>query len=186
MTVQETKVWDIFVRVFHWSLVLGFAIAYVTEEELLSLHVFAGYAVFGLILLRLAWGLIGSRYARFGDFIYRPKEIKQVLSDTAHLKARRYIGHNPAGGAMIVLMLASLLMVSVSGIAVYAAEESAGPLAVMASSLHPFEHLIEEVHEFFANLTLSLVLVHIAGVMFESLIHGENLVKSMVTGRKRV
>lgn len=185
MKEQTIKVWDIFVRVFHWSLVATFVIAYLTEEELLSLHVFAGYAVFGLIILRLVWGVIGTRHARFGDFIYSPAEVKAFLKDTAQLRAKRYTGHNPAGGMMVVLMLIGLLMVSVSGVAVYAAEESAGPLAMLAQSLHPYEGMLEEAHEFFANFMVLLIVIHVIGVLVESFIHRENLVRAMWNGRKR-
>jgi cytochrome b len=185
MTQTQVKVWDIFVRVFHWSLVASFAVAYVTEEELLSLHVAAGYAVAGLIVLRLLWGFIGTRHARFSDFVYRPAEVKAFLKDTAQLRARRYIGHNPAGGAMILLMLVSLVLTSITGIALYGIGESAGPLAMLGQSWGGFGKPMEELHEFFANLTLLMVLIHVAGVLVESLIHHENLVKSMLTGMKR-
>jgi len=185
MTQNEIKVWDIFVRVFHWSLVATFTVAYVTEEELLSLHVAAGYAVAGLVMLRLLWGFIGTRHARFSDFVYRPAEVKVFLKDTMQLRAKRYIGHNPAGGAMILLMLASLVLTSLTGIALYGIGESAGPLAMLAQSYGMFEEPMEGLHEFFANLTLLMVLIHVAGVLVESLIHHENLAKSMLTGLKR-
>jgi cytochrome b len=86
---------------------------------------------------------------------------------------------------MILLMLASLLLVSVSGFAVYGIEKGAGPLAMLSGSSESLEEALEEVHEFFANLMVLLVAVHIAGVVVESLIHRENLVKAMLTGRKR-
>ena len=185
MTQRQIKVWDIFVRAFHWSLVASFTIAYATEEEWLSLHLAAGYAVAGLVLLRLLWGVIGTRYARFSDFVYRPAEVRAFLRDTLRLRARRYIGHNPAGGAMILLMLASLTLTSLSGVALYGMGESAGPLAMLGESWGRFTEPMEELHEFFASVTLLLVLVHVAGVLVESLIHRENLIKSMLTGRKR-
>ncbi|MDH5766664.1 MAG: cytochrome b/b6 domain-containing protein [Gammaproteobacteria bacterium] len=181
---QQIKVWDPLVRFFHWSLVLAFMIAYITEEDFLTLHSYAGYAVLGLILVRIVWGLIGTRHARFRDFIYPPETIKQFIKDTMTLKARRYLGHNPAGGAMILLMIVSLIITSVSGIAVYGAEEQLGPMAGWFS--HGFwGEALEELHEFFANFTLLLVFIHISGVIIESLIHKENLVKSMVTGMKQ-
>ena len=117
MMQNEIKVWDIFVRVFHWSLAAAFIVAYVTEEELLSLHVVAGYAVAGLIALRLLWGFVGTRHARFSDFVYRPAAVKVFVKDTVHLRARRYLGHNPAGGAMILLMLVSLVLTGITGAA---------------------------------------------------------------------
>jgi cytochrome b len=185
MEQGEIRVWDPFVRIFHWTLVMLFTLAYVTGEEPLSLHVYAGYAVFGLILLRVLWGLVGTTHARFSDFVYRPSRVLAYLKDTLGLRARRYLGHNPAGGAMILLMLVSLLLVSVSGFVVYGLEKGAGPLAMLGGSPESIEGVFEEVHEFFANLTVLLVAVHIAGVVVESLIHRENLVKAMLTGRKR-
>ena len=88
------KVWDPLVRVFHWTLVLAFFTAYITEEDFLSLHSYAGYLVLGLVLLRVLWGFVGSRHARFSDFVYSVAEIKSFLKNTLQLKARRYLGHN--------------------------------------------------------------------------------------------
>jgi cytochrome b len=111
--------------------------------------------------------------------------VKRFVRDTLQLRARRYLGHNPAGGVMILLMLAGLLLTSLSGIVVYGIESSAGPLAALGSSYGRFEGLAEETHEILANFTLLLVGVHLAGVVVESLIHHENLAKAMVTGFKR-
>jgi cytochrome b len=185
MEQGEVRVWDPFVRVFHWLLALLFTLAYVTGEDWLNLHVNTGYAVFGLVLLRVLWGVVGTPHARFGDFVYRPGAVAAYMKDTLALRARRYLGHNPAGGAMIVLMLASLVAVSVSGFAAYGIEKGAGPLAMLGGSGEFLEEALEEVHEFFANFMVLLVLVHVAGVIAESLIHRENLVKAMLTGRKR-
>lgn len=185
MSRRQIKVWDIFVRVFHWSLVASFTVAYVTEDELLSLHLVAGYAVAGLIGLRLVWGFVGTRYARFSNFVCRPARIKAFLKDSLRLRAKRYIGHNPAGGAMILLMLAALLLTSITGVALYGIEGSAGPLATLSQSWAGWGESMEGVHEFLASLTLLMVGIHIAGVLVESLIHHENLAKSMLTGMKR-
>ena len=184
MEQADVKVWDPFVRIFHWLLVLSFTVAWLSGEELELLHAWAGYAVFGLVLLRLVWGFIGTRHARFSDFVYPPVAVKGFIGDTLLNRARRYLGHNPAGGAMIILMLLSLVLVSVTGFAVYGIEEGAGPLALLAGSSHVLEEAVEEMHEWFANLMLLLVVIHVAGVVVESLIHRENLVKAMFTGRK--
>lgn len=185
MDQNSIKVWDPFVRVFHWSLVLSFTVAWLSGEELETLHAYAGYAVFGLVLLRLVWGFIGSRHARFSDFTYPPAVVKTFVSDTMHGRAQRYLGHNPAGGAMIILMLICLVLVSVTGFAVYGIEAGAGPLAMLAGSSEGVEEVWEETHEFFSYLMLLLVVIHVAGVVVESVLHRENLVKAMFTGRKR-
>ena len=183
---NSIKVWDPFVRIFHWGLVIAFAIAYVSEEEILGIHTLAGYVVLGLLSLRLVWGFIGTRHARFSDFTYSPASIRAFIRDTLKLRARRYIGHNPAGGAMIFLLIASLLLTSITGLAIYGAAEQAGPLAGLLSNSSEFmRETFEETHEFFANFTLFLVFIHIAGVIVESFIHRENLAKSMITGYKR-
>lgn len=185
-TENSVKVWDIFVRAFHWSLVLAFTLAYLTEDDYLLLHSWAGYTVLTLISLRLIWGFVGSRYARFSDFVYPPREIKTFVKQTFRSRAKRYIGHNPAGGAMIILLLISLFMVTLTGIAVYGAEENAGPLASwLANSGDLLKDILEETHEFFANFTLLLIFIHVVGVIVESLIHGENLILSMFNGYKR-
>jgi len=181
------KVWDPLVRVFHWSLVSAFFIAYFTEDELLDLHVYAGYLVGGLLVFRLIWGFVGGRHARFGDFVKPPREVWAYLKSIIAQHPRRYLGHNPAGGAMVIALLVSLVLTTVSGIAIYGAGESAGPLAASLSGVGDFwADVLEEVHEFFANLTLSLVFFHVLGVLIASLQHRENLVKSMVDGRKPV
>ena len=183
---NTVKIWDPFVRIFHWGLVATFVVAYVTEEELLSIHTLAGYVLLGLLSLRLVWGFIGTRHARFSDFTYSLSSIRTFLTDTLYLRAKRYIGHNPAGGAMIFLLMASLLLTSFTGLAIYAAAEQAGPLAGWLTNSSEFtKEALEETHEFFANFTLFLVFIHIAGVLVESFIHRENLAKSMVTGHKR-
>ena len=182
----QIKVWDPLVRVFHWVLVVSLTVAFISGEDFLSLHSWAGYLILALLLIRIIWGVIGSRYARFSDFVYRPKTIKQFLQDSLKFRARRYLGHNPAGGAMVILLMLSLLFTGFTGLLVYGAEEHAGPLAHWFGSAHSiWGDMTEEAHEFFANFTLLLVLIHVIGVLVESLIHKENLVAAMITGFKR-
>jgi cytochrome b len=162
-------IWDPLVRVFHWSLVIAYTVAWLTGDDWLGPHEFAGYVIGGLVTLRVAWGLVGPQHARFSDFVYPPREVIAYLGDVARFRARRYLGHNPAGGAMVVALLITLLLAVISGI--LALDEWAG-------------ELFEEVHEVLANLTLLLVFAHVAGVLLASFQHHENLVRSMVTGRK--
>ena len=180
------RVWDPLVRIFHWGLAASFAIAFLTEDDLLVVHVWAGYTIFGLILVRLIWGLVGPRHARWSNFVREPGEIMAYLKDAVRFRAPRYLGHNPAGGAMVVALIVSLVATGLSGLAVYGAQELSGPLAPLFSGLSEvWAHVLEDVHEVLANLTLLLVLLHVAGVAFASLQHRENLVKAMITGMKR-
>jgi cytochrome b len=169
---EEVTVWDPFVRLFHWSLVLGFTIAWVSAEEWDALHEGAGYVVMGLVALRLVWGLIGSRHARFSDFVFRPGVVIAYLKDMARFRARRTLGHNPAAGAMVIALLAALVVVSITGV-------------MATTDAFWGVEWVEELHEGAASLTLGLVAFHLLGVVVSSLEQGENLVRAMITGRKR-
>jgi cytochrome b len=182
---EQIRVWDPFVRIFHWGLAAAFFTAYLSGDEWLDLHTLAGYTALGLILGRIPWGIIGTRHARFTDFVRPPRDALAYARDLFLGRARRYIGHNPAGGLMILAMLVAVPLVALSGMALLGAEEGAGPLAgLMAGSPHWFEEALEGLHEFLANLVLLLVGLHIFGVLVESLVHRENLVRAMFTGAK--
>lgn len=193
MASDEIKVWDPLVRVFHWSLVLCFSIAYITEDDVMWLHEAAGYGVLGLVGFRSVWGIVGPRYARFSNFVYSPAIIKQFLHDTMRRLAPRYLGHNPAGGLMVVVLLVMLALTAWTGIEAH--EPVNGGHASLSTPLleayaaaereHEEHGVWGEIHEVLANLTLLLVFIHIAGVIVESVLHKENLVRAMITGRKR-
>lgn len=196
---KVVQVWDIAVRLFHWSLVAGFTIAWLSEDDFETLHAYAGYLVLALISFRVAWGFIGSRYARFSNFVYGFGRIKGYLSSMLAGRPEHYLGHNPAGGLMVVIMLVGLFALSYSGLKTYATEGK-GPLAQAEISLVPAaladddeqrkrapgHKFWEEVHEFLANFMLLLVIVHITGVMVSSVVHRENLVRAMVDGKKYI
>ena len=190
MQTDTVKVWDPLVRIFHWSLALAIAVAYFSgddHEGSMGLHPYAGYVIAGLVAFRLVWGVVGTRHARFGDFVTRPSRVVEYLKQLGRMQAPRYLGHNPAGGAMIVVLLLMLAATATTGMLAYgAAEHAGGPFAAyLAGSSHSFAHSLKEVHEFFANFTLFLVGIHIVGVIVESLVHRENLARAMVTGKKR-
>ncbi len=114
--MATTRVWDAFVRVFHWGLAASFAVAWITGEDWKSLHIWAGYAAGALIAMRLVWGMIGTHYARFAQFVRPPLVVAYYLRDIVTGREARYLGHNPAGGAMIVALLATLTGVCISGL----------------------------------------------------------------------
>jgi cytochrome b len=176
-------VWDPFVRLFHWTLVGAFTVAYLTEDDLLQVHVWAGYTVGALVVARVVWGFIGPEHARFSDFIYAPLETLRYMRDLLLLRAERHLGHSPGGGVMIVLLLVFLTATVVTGVVVYGGDQQAGPLAGMVTK--DTGEAMEEVHELFANITLALVLAHIAAVILASIVFRENLVLAMITGHKR-
>lgn len=168
---STVKVWDVGVRVFHWALVASFVTAWLTAEDLQSLHHWAGYAAAGLVALRLLMGVAGTRYARFSQFVRSPSTILRYLRDMARGRERRYLGHNPAGALMVLALLATMAGVAATG---------------WMQTTDRFWGLewVETLHEALANGMLGLVLLHVGGVILASLRHRENLVRAMVTGRK--
>ena len=184
---DKIRVWDPLIRIFHWTLVAAFTIAFFTDdEEMLLPHVWAGYVVVGLLIFRLLWGFVGSAHARFSDFVCAPSRMVSYLWDTFQGDAKRYLGHNPAGGWMIILLLVMLTLLSITGLVLYAVDNHAGPLAgLMAGAGRDVEEVFEGLHEFFANFTIFLVIIHVAGVVVESILHKENLAWAMVSGYKR-
>ena len=199
--MREVKVWDIAVRVGHWSLVALFTVAYLSGEgEVETLHAWAGYAILGIVAFRIVWGFVGTKHARFGDFVFGWQDTIAYARSLLLLRPKHYLGHNPLGGWMVVALLVMLLLVSWSGLELYATEGK-GPLAatptpVVSPALangregdgggeRESESVWEDVHEVLASLGLLLVLLHIGGVLVASVLHRENLVRAMITGRKR-
>lgn len=179
------RVWDPVVRIFHWTLVLSFLVAWITEDDLMTPHVWAGYLITALLLIRIVWGFIGTRYARFRDFVYSPAVIRGYIRKMLSRSEPRYLGHNPAGGVMVTLLILSLLITVISGIALYGNTDLAGPMAGLFQG-EVSADIFEEVHEFFANFTLFLVILHVGGVIWSSFAHRENLARSMLTGIKEL
>ena len=168
----KIRVWDPVVRIFHWSLVGGFAVAYVTADEWDKAHELVGYIIAGLIAFRLFWGLVGSRHARFSDFLYRPSTIVAFIKDSLAMKGKRYVGHNPAGGAMVVALLLAIVGIAATGY-------------MMKLDMFWGAEWVEDAHEILVNATLLLIILHVVGVILASFEHKENLVRSMITGLKR-
>jgi cytochrome b len=169
----ETRVWDPFIRVFHWSLVLMIAAAWSTGDFWQRAHEAAGYIALGLVAARIVWGFTGPRFARFSDFVCRPSAAFGYLRDVVAGNAKAYLGHNPAGGLMILALLATIVALGLTGwLATTAAFRGA--------------EWLEEAHEVLANGLLALIVLHVAGVIFTSIHEGRNLTRSMFTGRKRL
>lgn len=203
-------VWDRLIRITHWLLFTCVIVALVTRGEPELLHVWNGYMIAVLVLLRIIWGFCGSEYARFSQFVTSPFAAVGYLLDLIRSRAKRYVGHSPAGAWMAMLLIASLLGNVSTGMYLYALDEGAGPLAFLVNKdlaneihegmdsvvdqlaeadMHQEEdsdkERVEEIHELFANITQYLVLLHIAGVLLASYRHRENLTRAMFTGKKR-
>ncbi|MFY8094998.1 MAG: cytochrome b/b6 domain-containing protein [Niveispirillum sp.] len=169
------RVWDPLLRLVHWVIAGAFLTAWLSAEEWMSVHEAAGLTMIALVGLRALWGLIGSARARFTDFVPSSSGLLVYLRALVHRRADRHLGHNPAGGAMAVTLWFALLGTAALGLL------TRYPLP----ALRPYGHWLEEAHELLANGTLVLVGVHLAGVLVSSLLHRENLMLAMLTGRKR-
>jgi cytochrome b len=214
---QFIKVWNIAIRVFHWTLVGCCTLAFISSENIPRLHVIFGYSVLSLVIFRIFYGFAGTKYARFSDFLYPPAEIAAYLKGMLIGKPKHYIGHNPAGGLMIAVLILSLLFLTLTGLKTYGVKGH-GPLAgheisfvskafadndekresednkqrsrrgkdFSAAEESEKNEFWKEVHETIAYFTLFLVSIHIAGAFVSSILHRENLIKAMITGRKQV
>lgn len=173
MKQQDNKilVWDFPTRVFHWTLVLCFAGAWLSaESERWRLwHVTFGYTMVGLVAFRIIWGLIGTRYARFGSFVTGPAKVRNYIQAALKRQPEHYVGHNPVGALAVVALLLLIMGLGVTGYVLY-------------NDLAWFK--AEDAHEVLANTMLLVIGLHIGGVIFSSRLHHENLVRAMVTGYK--
>ena len=208
--MKTVKVWDPFVRLFHWSLVIAIIAQLITGEEFNNIHVKIGYFIVALLLARIIWGFVGTKHARFVDFIYPPKEIWAYLIGLFKKNPKHYRGHNPAGGAMVIILLIFLLFTTLAGLKTYGAMGK-GPLAhisphivsnVYADEEHHLTYDLKgyskhsetkgnrsfwkEIHESLVGIIITLVVLHILGVVVSSYLHKENLIWAMVSGQKQV
>jgi cytochrome b len=170
--VAEVMVWDVPVRVFHWLLVFSVAGAWLSaeSERWRCWHETLGYTTLGLMAFRLVWGWVGSRHARFADFVRSPAVVWVYVRKMVRLRAPRHVSHNPLGAWAVLALIALTTLTGVSG-------------WLIADGDAP--GWLEEVHEVAANALMATVGVHVLGVLFSGWLHHENLVRAMLTGRKR-
>jgi cytochrome b len=168
---KRILVWDLPTRLFHWLLAASFAGAWLTSESesWRLVHVTLGYTMAALLVFRLCWGFMGSRYARFAEFVKGPSAVLDYVKGMLRRQPARFVGHNPAGAVAILALMLLGALVALSGFATY--EDIGGKW-------------LEEAHELLAGTMLAVVVVHLAGVIVGSLMHRENLVRAMITGRK--
>ena len=195
---SSVRIWDPLVRISHWALVLLVGAAFFTAEEWPETHEAIGYTVGAVVVLRILWGLVGPRHARFSDFVYRPSKVVSYLRDLLAFRGSRYVGHSPAGGAMVVALLLTVAAIVGTGIiadqqaetaaigqTVSASQSPAGTPVAAGSEKREQESLVGEIHGALTDFLFFLVALHFAGVLFASYAHHENLVWAMITGRKQ-
>lgn len=199
---EYIQVWDLLVRMFHWSFVVFVLIAFFSGDEKSVIHLYSGYTVLGLLFLRIVWGFVGGKYARFTNFIYLPTQAIQYLKEIRQGSPQYYIGHNPAAGWMVIVLLIMLVFVCVTGHMAYKIKGQG--LAVQGFAFVKYAHADsdedegqeylgneskeneywEDVHEATSLTLIILILLHISGALVSSKLHHENLVKAMITGEK--
>jgi len=170
--MTKVKTWDIFIRTFHWSVVMIILADFTFFEEG-RVHETLGYILLGLLGMRFIWGFIGSKYARFKDFFPTPTRLKKHLGEMGDGEKTSYMGHNPIGALMIFNLYLALLLLSLSGY-------------LSITDRFWGVEWVEELHEFFAGYLLASVALHVTGVLCESRRSGINLISAMITGIKKV
>lgn len=183
LSPRRVPVWDLPVRIFHWALVL-LVICQVTTAQIggnaMEYHALGGYAILALVLFRMVWGFVGGRHARFASFLRGPSAVWGYLRG----RSPQVIGHNPAGGWSVMLMLASLLTQAVTGLFANDDIMMEGPLAKHVSG--DTSAFATQIHDVNSIVLLSLIAMHLLAVLFYLFGKKQNLIGPMLTGRKRV
>ena len=183
---RAIRVWDLPTRLFHWLLVVLVAVdlftGFVAPEWWLGVHLWAGYAIVALLVMRLVWAIFGPEYSHITSFAYGPRDVWEYVRGLLLLRPGHHIGHNPAGAVMIYLLFAVLVATTATGLLVLGGEEKHGPFAGIAT--YSVGNGAKVVHEALVFVLLVLVAGHVAGVIAHGLLTGENLVTAMITGDK--
>ena len=177
---RQVKVWDILVRFTHWTVAAGIIANLFFTEDGSDLHVYVGYTVLGLVVVRLLWGLVGTRYARFTNFFPTPTRLKRHLSALSVRRVdEQHLGHNPLAAIMMLSLWAVIIGLGVTG---YLMETDIFSHIQLLGN----KDVLEEIHELLANSLYLLVPLHIVAAIAMSYWQRQNLIKSMITGKKTV
>ncbi|WP_293266816.1 cytochrome b/b6 domain-containing protein [Neptunomonas sp.] len=184
---NTVKVWDISIRLMHWSLVAGIGFLWFSGEEggtIMKWHIYTGYYMLGLVTYRFLWGFMGSRYARFSNFLYSPKNTFTYAQKLLNKQSKAYIGHNPLGGWMVLTLLLLVLIQAISGLFTSDDIFTEGPLYILVSS--KTGDLLTSIHHLNFNFLLAAIALHLTAVAYHSLIKKEPLIKGMISGDKTI
>jgi cytochrome b len=181
--MQRITIWDVPTRLFHWLTVVLVAAAYATWRlNWMSWHVWIGYALLVLVLFRLLWGFFGSETARFSRFLVSPNAAAHYLHHVLRREPDRQVGHNPAGGWMVILLLALLLVETLTGVYVNNDVADVGPWTAMVPA--PVANLVTDLHAVFWQALLAAIALHVVAVAVYWAVKRQNLVLPMISGRK--
>jgi cytochrome b len=185
--MRSVSVWDFPTRAFHWTLVVAIVVSYATggeEGSLFVVHTISGYVVALLLVFRLVWGFAGSVHSRFSDFVYSRGAVTAYAKQLLRLKPPRFVGHNPLGGWMVILMLAVLVGTVATGL--FSGDDDGGAGILLPLIAAPGGEGLAEIHEFFGNFIIVLAVIHVLAVAVDWLLTRDNLVMAMLTGRKQL
>lgn len=183
--MRSVPVWDFPTRIFHWTLAVAVITSYLTGEEKgvwFVIHTVSGYTVALLLVFRLVWGFVGSVHSRFSDFVYSGRSVKAYAKQLIQFNPPRFVGHNPLGGLMVILMLLVLAGTVATGL--LSGDKDVGSGILLPLIAAPGGEGLAEVHEFFGNFIMILAAIHVLAVFVDWFLTKENLVKAMITGRK--
>lgn len=179
---RKVLVWDIAIRLFHWLAAVLLIAAYVTwRMNWMDWHAWTGYALLALVVFRLLWGLFGSETARFSAFAASPRAVAAYLARALRRQPDREVGHNPAGGWMVLLLLALLLAETLTGIYVQNDVANDGPLTELVPAA--VADFITDLHMYFWQALLAASILHVLAILLYAAA-GRDLVTPMITGRK--
>jgi cytochrome b len=186
-TDKKIRVWDLPVRLFHWTLVVLLVFSYFTGragDEWMKFHFWSGYAILTLILFRIGWGFLGSTTARFSDFIKGPSAAAVHLREFFGRGRPREAGHNPVGGVMIVALLFAVLVQVGAGL--FSADTDMGlvngPLALLVAD--KWVERATDLHKYWINVLMVMAAIHVLAAIAYLVWKRQNLIGAMVTGRK--
>ena len=182
--MQKIKVWDLPIRLFHWLLVLAIVFQFVTGDLLddaMQLHFYGGYTIIGLIIFRLLWGMLGTYYARFNQFIVSPVSAFKYLTKANNIV---YLGHNPAGAYSVVLLLSLIFTQAISGLFISDEIFTDGPYYGLLNEF--WQSLANFIHHNFMNVIFAAIALHVGAIIFYKIKYKEGLTSAMITGFKQV
>jgi cytochrome b len=184
---QTARVWDIPVRVFHWFLVALIVVSFTTAQiggNAMRIHELSGFSILTLVLFRVLWGIFGSTYARFSDFVRHPRQAIEYAKSLRRGRSPFYAGHNPLGGWMIVALLLCLLLQTGTGLFANDDVMIEGPLFDWVSKRT--SDILSRIHEVNFYVLLTLIAVHVAAALYYLWGKRENLILPLFTGSKQV
>jgi cytochrome b len=183
---KQHLIWDLPLRIFHWGMIIIIGCLWVTSDQdlgLIELHIKFGYTALGFLIFRIIWGIVGTKHSQFKNFIPSFTTLKQYIIDSRLGKIKHYVGHNPIGSLMVILMLLLMLGQATSGLFISDDVFSAGPYNGVFSE--QVEKIFKTIHTNAFDLLMVAALFHIIAVIYYEKVKKQALIKAMINGKKQ-